>query len=102
MARQRPDSLWTMRKVQGLLSGKPGVSLEARLMQKPDTVYLPSQVTATPTGILSIGCGFLASQLGRMVDQETSTRVSRVEAGEGAQGIGNRALLLTAIFLEVT
>jgi len=71
-------------------------------MQKPDTVYLPSQVTATPTGILSIGGGLLARQLGRMVDQETSTRVSRVVTSKGAQGIGNRALLLTDVLLEVT
>ena len=100
MARQRPDPLWTMRKVQGLLSCKPGVSLEAGLMQKPNAIDCSSQVATTTACILSIRGSFLTRQLGGVVDQEAGARVGAVVTGEGAQGVSDRALFLTDVLLE--
>lgn len=71
-------------------------------MQKPDAVHLPSQVATTTACILGIGGSLLARQLSGVVDQEAGARVGTVVTSEGAQGIGNRALFLTDVLLEVT
>ena len=71
-------------------------------MQKPDAIHLSSQVAATPASILGIGGGVLAGELGGVVDQQAGARVGGVVTSKGAQGIGNRALLLTDVLLEVT
>lgn len=71
-------------------------------MQKPDAIHLPSQVATAPTSILSIGSSLLTRQLGGVVDQEAGARVGTMVTSEGAQGIGNRALFLTNVLLEVT
>ena len=91
-----------MREVQGLLTIESRVCLEAGLMQEPDTIHRPSQVATPSPGILSVGCGFLASQLGRMVDQQACTGVSEVITGHGSQSIGDGALFLTDILFEAT
>jgi hypothetical protein len=70
-------------------------------MQEPNAIHLPSQVTAPTACILSIGGGFPASQLGGVVDQEAGAGVGTMVTSEGAQGIGNRALFLTDVLLEV-
>ena len=71
-------------------------------MQKPDAIHLPSQVTRPPTSVLRVRGGFLAGELGGVVDQQAGARVGGVVTSKGAQGIGNRALLLTDVLLEVT
>ena len=100
MARQSPDPLWALREVQGLLSGKPRVSLEARLMQEPDAIHSPSQVATSTACILGIRGSFLTRQLGGVVNQEAGARVGAVVTGEGAQGVSDRALFLTDVLLE--
>lgn len=70
-------------------------------MQEPNTIHLPSQVTASPACIFGVRGGFLACQLRGVVDQQASTRVGRVEASKGTQGISDRALFLTTILLKV-
>ena len=72
-----------MLEVQGLFSGKPRVRLEAGLMQEPNAIHLPSQVTAPTACILSIGGGFPASQLGGVVDQEAGAGVGTMVTSEG-------------------
>ena len=101
-ASQRPHPRLAMRKVQGLFTAKPGVNLELPLMQEPDTIHSPRQVTGTTACILGIGCAFPACQLSRMVNQDAGTRVLRVVGGAGTNGIDNGALLLTHIFLKAT
>ena len=100
MARQQPQPLWTMREVQGLLTIESRVCLEAGLMQEPDTIHRPSQVATPSPGILSVGGGFLASQLGRMVDQQAGAGVGRVVTGQGTQSIGDGTLFFTDVLLE--
>ena len=102
MARQSPDSLWTMRKVQGLLSGKPGVSLEARLMQEPDAIHCSSQVATPSPGILSIGSSLLTRQLGGVMDQQAGAWVGGVIRRHSFEGIDNGTLFFAHILLEVT
>ena len=70
-------------------------------MQKPNTIDCSSQVATTTACILGIGGSFLARQLSGVVDQEAGARVGTVVTSEGAQGIGNRALFLTDVLLEV-
>ena len=91
-----------MREVQGLLSGKPRVSLEARLMQEPNAIDCSSQVATTTACILSIGSSLLTRQLGGVVNQEAGARVGAVVTGEGAQGSSNGPLVPTLVLLEVT
>ena len=71
-------------------------------MQEPDTIHCPSQVTTPSPSILGVRSSFLASQLGRMVDQQACTGVSGVITGHGSQSIGDGALFLTDILLEAT
>ena len=101
-ARQRPQPLWAMRKVQGLFTAKPGVNLELPLMQEPDTIHSPRQVTGTTACILGVGCAFPACQLSRMVNQDAGTGVLGVVGGEGTNGIDNGTLFLTHVLFEAT
>ena len=69
-------------------------------MQEPNAIHSPSQVATPSPGILSVGGGFLASQLGRMVDQQAGAGVGRVVTGQGTQSIGDGALLLTHVLFK--
>lgn len=100
MARQRPQPLWTVREVQGLVTIESRVSLEAGLMQEPDAIHRPSQVATPSPGILSIRGGFLASQLGGVMDQQARAGVGGMVTGQGTQSIGDWALFLADILLE--
>lgn len=69
-------------------------------MQEPNAIDCSSQVATTTACILGVGGSLLARQLSGVVDQETGARVGAVVTGEGAQGIGDRALFLTDVLLE--
>ena len=99
---QRPHPSLAMRKVQGLFAAKPGVNLELPLMQEPDTIHSPRQVTGTTACILGVGCAFPACQLSCMVNQDAGTRVLRMVGGAGTNGIDNGALFFTHVLLEAT
>ena len=99
---QRPHPSLAMRKVECLFAIKPGVNLELSLMQEPDAIHSPRQVTGPTTCILGIRRAFPACQLGRVVDQDAGTRVLRVVGGAGTNGVDNRALFLTHVLLETT
>ena len=101
-ASQRPHPRLAMCKVQGLFAAESGVNLELSLMQEPDAIHSPRQVTGPTTCILGIRRAFPACQLSCMVNQDAGTRVLRMVGGAGTNGIDNGALFFTHVLLKAT